>query len=280
MASRSPAGGLCSCVAAFLAIGFILSPYLLWTGFVGSLESRYSTGPFVVGQATIFVAGQSSFVSAYSTFGSLDDTVCSDSNVVVSLAGGTNMTFNNFADWSEQYGFCSEANGSVHVPRPASTIQAFGIITFILALLATVFACSEVSTQKRRNQTGALLSVSAAIGVIIMLAEIGSWQFYADLRDGNGVMPVQITISQGTEVFVGWPVTDELKYGPSYLALWVALFLLLGSTASFISKKRAPVLADDDLVKFDPTNLPSIKEADDDADAPYQLPRDDGLIRV
>ncbi|CAK9113751.1 Uncharacterized protein SCF082_LOCUS52712, partial [Durusdinium trenchii] len=245
---RNGVGAGLSCIAASLTLMVTLSPYILWTGW-GSTSTN-GTGPFVLSRVNVryTLSGRTFLLFGTTSYGDLDDTVCNDSNFTVTLAG-QNLTFNNYETFGETYGFCEAPNGTVTVPSEASTIQAMIVLTFLFATATSLLLCCGTSFRLEKY-LAPVLAFAGTIFSIVTFSTVASWNFFQDLRAGSGVLPVQVTTTDGLVTFVGLP-QESFVYGPSFVALVFAfIFLLLTTLTTCRRSVRNPVVEDiDDLSK-------------------------------
>lgn len=205
-----------------------------------------ASGPFVLSQVfypTERVAFTYGLISS-SSYADLNDSACSTNITVTSK--NASETFDNFNTWGEAYGFCDTANGSVQVPSEAKVIQAFSVLAVIFGLVSTVILCGCAGDKVVGPRTAGASALFGAVSTITVFSQVLAWDYYSDLRNGSGVVPIAVPTVAGDVVFTHGPIYGSVTLGPSFFSLVLAsiLFLYVAVT-SFLTQRReqsAPTL--------------------------------------
>lgn len=223
----------------FFVIASLFSYNMVWSAWNSAMV--YGAGPFVVSHVFFpeVEFGETTYFGArsYVNYGDLNDSVCSTAVQV------GNVTYDNYAEWGEQYGFCDTANGSVRVPSAAVVMQTFTVLAAIFAILSTVFVCGCAGNKVGPRMTGAIAALGG-ISALVVFAQAASWNYYSDLRDGSGVVPVaRRERSSGNIVFVGFPVLGSISFGPGFIALiFASIFLFYTALTSCMQNRRGSLV--------------------------------------
>lgn len=241
-----PAGGngtarICSCVALFFLVATLFSYNLLWSAWSNAMV--YGSGPFVLSR-TYFPSVTLSGVTfrnahSYMSYGDLNDSLCY-TDIELQVVNKT-ISQNNFETWSE-YGFCDTANGSVRVPTEAVVIQTFSVLAVIFALFSTIFVCGCAGNKVGPLTTGAVAALGGIIALVVF-SQSAAWNYYSDIRDGSGSVPVPYETTDGDITFMTFPVSGSVSLGPSFVALiFASLFLFYTSIVSFLQDRRGSLV--------------------------------------
>jgi hypothetical protein len=229
--STGKGAGCCALFAALLSVQASLTPYLLWSRYSATTGNAFATSTFYVTSLYTTAPGYSRVFDSYAwAYSSLDDSACSTSVSVNASASGVlaGATSDNYNTWGERYGFCVDGpDGAVRTPQAVVVMQAFVVLTALLSLLTSVLACSGPECRKASMAT----ALSGSISALVFVAQAGAYVFYKDLIAGQGFSPVRVTTSAGELVFTGLPVTQGMRWGPTFMAMVASIIILLGAFA-------------------------------------------------
>lgn len=235
---KSGTAQACSCVAL---IAFIVAPFsynFIWSAW--NTNVVYGSGPFVLSRAFIperLIDSTPYRFTSYLSYGDLDDSVCSTSVIF------GNVTFDNYQQWGGQYGFCDTPNGDVHVPAEAIVIQTFTILGLLLALLSTVFVCGCCAAKKVGPRSTGLVAFLAGICAIVVFSQGAAWNYFSDLRNGDGVIPVQVIADNGEKSIIALEAEGNISFGFSFMAMVLAsVMLFYVAFVSFLQSRRGSLV--------------------------------------
>lgn len=248
---QSYAACLSSCLSLFFVAGALFSASMVSTSFFGSGPALVGSGPYIVSnvfkptEVTAFRVVGNLFFSKYSE---VTDSACDTAVTVANASGNGTVTFNNFEDWGQPYGFCSDANGSASTPTEIKIIQAFLWLTFAFSFVSMF--CSFPLKVASKGEVKRLMvnGVSAALGsisAIVVFSTAASYKYYKDLLARTANVPLYTG-----DTFISQPVSEltgsNLRWGTSFIVVvFSALLLLYVAMISFIRACKKNVVEEE-----------------------------------
>uniref|UniRef100_A0A6S8DTX3 Uncharacterized protein n=1 Tax=Aplanochytrium stocchinoi TaxID=215587 RepID=A0A6S8DTX3_9STRA len=217
----------CNTLALVLGLFVVFSPFYLWNSeytYAGTYN-RVATGPFIVSSTSeTFNCGLWCVGVIDAQWNSFDE-INSDNAC-------TNDT-NIFTEWSGKYGFCDSIGGTYSKPTEVKVLQAFVVMLMIFLILGSCAGCSVRSSKSKGLFLAAGLTFVSMICSIVAFSIVASSEWYTDLRNGVGSLPVKNNVGQLTAM-----TSVKLYYGPAYICMIIIFLVLLISTCNYCAAAK------------------------------------------
>jgi len=201
------------------------------------------TGPFVASQSDSRVSsawgwGWDSNSLYYSNVG---NEACSSSLIFLNMNSGINATAtpSQFADY-----FCD--GSSFVLPKEAKVIQAFTVLTTVLAFLSGILGFGIVKKGSTAAIGAGILSFLAWVFSIVAFAQASSWGYYKGLLDGSTGLLMATTGNSAT----GYTLVNfsqGMWWGVAFWVMVAIFVILLFTTGAFVAVSKNTHVKNDDL---------------------------------
>uniref|UniRef100_A0A7S2RH82 Uncharacterized protein n=1 Tax=Mucochytrium quahogii TaxID=96639 RepID=A0A7S2RH82_9STRA len=241
------AASCCNIFAFVLALYCCISSSWVYVGYVSgtymySSTNSLSSAPFIASRSasTVYTTWGWGWNSDNLYYSNIGDEACSSTLTFTTMNTGTNATATSsqFADY-----FCD--GSSFVLPTEAKVIQAFTIITTVLALLSGILGFMIATKGPKVAIAASALSFFAWISSIVAFAQASSWDYYKGLRNGSAGLLIKTTGSTSTYILANFE--QGMWWGRTFWAMVIVFVILLFTTGAMISATRNPVVKKDNL---------------------------------
>lgn len=194
----------------------------------------------------------------------LDDTICSTTEFDQNQYSFATIATSNYDVWSQKYGFCeSGPNGPVNLPKEIKIMQWFSALALGSAIVVTILSCQGGSGSKHLL-SAAITAVFGVISSIVVYATASGFQYYTDLRNGSGYLPVNVILPNTTGVssFVGASVPQGMTFATAFYSIIIISVALLSAAIVLVLEYRLARKEERELDLDKPVDRSSVSPGD------------------